>query len=190
MPTVLDEIIDGVREDLAVRAALVSLDELKSRVEEMAPARDALGALMELAGFPQFTFFEGEAFGPNSRFGRDEVHVYDNGQVIYRLAPPGKVVRSRLSPEGFSAFMSLLINGSFPDRAPDTMTLAGMPYFVCRLPTRPMNGCIGDGNYLELYQMVHRWCLSARRVLDFGHAVAQTDLVDFLRLPDQPIVFR
>ena len=45
MPTVLDEIIDGVREDLAVRAALVSLDELKSRVEEMAPARDALGAL-------------------------------------------------------------------------------------------------------------------------------------------------
>ena len=45
MPTVLDEIIDGVREDLAVRAARVCLDELKSRVEEMAPARDALGDL-------------------------------------------------------------------------------------------------------------------------------------------------
>jgi indole-3-glycerol phosphate synthase len=45
MPTVLDEIIDGVREDLAVRVALVSLDELKSRVQRVAPAYDALAAL-------------------------------------------------------------------------------------------------------------------------------------------------
>ena len=42
MPTVLDEIIDGVREDLAVRVAHISLDDLKSRVESVAPARDAL----------------------------------------------------------------------------------------------------------------------------------------------------
>ena len=45
MPTVLDEIIDGVREDLAVRAAAISLDELRSRVEQVAPARDAFAAL-------------------------------------------------------------------------------------------------------------------------------------------------
>jgi indole-3-glycerol phosphate synthase len=45
MPTVLDEIIDGVREDLAVRVALVSLDELKSRVLRVAPAYDALAVL-------------------------------------------------------------------------------------------------------------------------------------------------
>ena len=45
MPTVLDEIIAGVREDLAVRQACLSLDELKSRVERVAPARDVLGAL-------------------------------------------------------------------------------------------------------------------------------------------------
>jgi indole-3-glycerol phosphate synthase len=45
VPTVLDEIIDGVREDLAVRVALVSMDELKSRAQQVAPARDALAAL-------------------------------------------------------------------------------------------------------------------------------------------------
>jgi len=43
--TVLDEIIGGVREDLAVRAACVALDELKSRVQQVAPALDALAAL-------------------------------------------------------------------------------------------------------------------------------------------------
>jgi indole-3-glycerol phosphate synthase len=45
VPTVLDEIIDGVREDLAVRAARISLDELKSLVERVAPARDAFAVL-------------------------------------------------------------------------------------------------------------------------------------------------
>jgi indole-3-glycerol phosphate synthase len=43
--TVLNEILDGVREDLEAREARVSLDELKSRVQRMAPARDALTAL-------------------------------------------------------------------------------------------------------------------------------------------------
>ena len=50
MPTVLDEIIDGVREDLAVRVASTSLDELKSRVQRVAPARDALSVLSDGAG--------------------------------------------------------------------------------------------------------------------------------------------
>jgi indole-3-glycerol phosphate synthase len=45
MPTVLDEIIDGVREDLADRQARISLDDLKSLVERVAPARDAFAAL-------------------------------------------------------------------------------------------------------------------------------------------------
>jgi indole-3-glycerol phosphate synthase len=45
VPTVLDEIIDGVREDLAIRAALVPLDELKSRAQRVSPAYDALAAL-------------------------------------------------------------------------------------------------------------------------------------------------
>ena len=45
MPTVLDEIIAGVREDLAIRAAHISLDELKSRVQRVAPALDAFAAL-------------------------------------------------------------------------------------------------------------------------------------------------
>jgi indole-3-glycerol phosphate synthase len=45
VPTVLDEIIDGVRLDLAARSAQVSLDELKSRVHEVAPALDAYAAL-------------------------------------------------------------------------------------------------------------------------------------------------
>ena len=45
MPTVLDEIIEGVREDLAVRMALTSLDELKSRAQRVAPARNVRAAL-------------------------------------------------------------------------------------------------------------------------------------------------
>ena len=45
MSTVLDEIIAGVREDLAVRQSRVSLDELKSRVERIAPALNGLAAL-------------------------------------------------------------------------------------------------------------------------------------------------
>jgi indole-3-glycerol phosphate synthase len=50
VPTVLDEIIDGVRADLAARAARVSLDQLKSLVERVAPAADALGVLSAGAG--------------------------------------------------------------------------------------------------------------------------------------------
>ena len=45
MPTVLDEIIAGVREDLALRQARIPLDELKSRVERVAPAYDVFAAL-------------------------------------------------------------------------------------------------------------------------------------------------
>ena len=45
MPTVLDEIIDGVREDLAIRTALVPLDELKSRAQRVTPALDAYAVL-------------------------------------------------------------------------------------------------------------------------------------------------
>jgi indole-3-glycerol phosphate synthase len=45
VPTVLDEIIDGVRQDLAIRTALVPLDELKSRVMRVAPALDACAVL-------------------------------------------------------------------------------------------------------------------------------------------------
>jgi len=45
VPTVLDEIIDGVRQDLALRTARVSLDELKSRAERVATALDA-GAVL------------------------------------------------------------------------------------------------------------------------------------------------
>jgi indole-3-glycerol phosphate synthase len=45
VPTVLDEIIDGVRADLAVRVARLPLDELQSRVRLVEPARDALGVL-------------------------------------------------------------------------------------------------------------------------------------------------
>jgi indole-3-glycerol phosphate synthase len=43
--TVLDEILHGVREDLALRAARIPLDELKSRVQRVAPAHDAFEAL-------------------------------------------------------------------------------------------------------------------------------------------------
>jgi len=45
VPTVLDEIIDGVRQDLALRTAQVSLDELKARAGRVAPALDAYAAL-------------------------------------------------------------------------------------------------------------------------------------------------
>lgn len=45
MPTVLDEIIDGVRADLAVRQARISVDDLRSRVERIAPARDVFATL-------------------------------------------------------------------------------------------------------------------------------------------------
>jgi len=45
VPTVLEQIIDGVREDLAARVARTSLDELRSLVERVAPARDALAVL-------------------------------------------------------------------------------------------------------------------------------------------------
>jgi len=48
--TVLDEIIDGVRADLAVRTARISLDELKSRVQRVAPAYDGYAALSAGAG--------------------------------------------------------------------------------------------------------------------------------------------
>jgi indole-3-glycerol phosphate synthase len=43
--TVLDEIIIGVRADLAVRQARLSLDDLKASVLRVAPARDAFAAL-------------------------------------------------------------------------------------------------------------------------------------------------
>jgi indole-3-glycerol phosphate synthase len=43
--TVLDEIIEGVREDLAERQARVSLDELKDRAAALPPARDGEAAL-------------------------------------------------------------------------------------------------------------------------------------------------
>lgn len=45
MSTVLDEIIAGVREDLADRQSLISLDDLKSRAERAAPAYDAIARL-------------------------------------------------------------------------------------------------------------------------------------------------
>jgi indole-3-glycerol phosphate synthase len=45
VPTVLDEIIAGVREDLAARVAQVSLDELKALVQRVSPAYDAYAAL-------------------------------------------------------------------------------------------------------------------------------------------------
>ena len=43
--TVLDDIIVGVREDLAVRQARVPLDELKARVANLQPARPVLSTL-------------------------------------------------------------------------------------------------------------------------------------------------
>lgn len=43
--SVLDEIIDGVRADLAERQARVSLDELKERARKARPAKDGVAAL-------------------------------------------------------------------------------------------------------------------------------------------------
>lgn len=43
--SVLDQLIEGVREDLAARMAVTSLDELKRRVETVAPALDAEAVL-------------------------------------------------------------------------------------------------------------------------------------------------
>lgn len=47
MPTVLDEIIEGVREDLAQRRAQVSLDDLKKRAARALDPRDAVAALRQ-----------------------------------------------------------------------------------------------------------------------------------------------
>ena len=44
MSTVLDEIIVGVREDLAARVQQVPLEEMKKRALAAAPARDAATA--------------------------------------------------------------------------------------------------------------------------------------------------
>jgi indole-3-glycerol phosphate synthase len=43
--TVLDDILDGVREDLAARRERTSLDELKERAHRQVPAKDAHGLL-------------------------------------------------------------------------------------------------------------------------------------------------
>ena len=45
MPTVLDQIIDGVREDLAERRAALPLEQLKELAAAAPPARDVLAAL-------------------------------------------------------------------------------------------------------------------------------------------------
>jgi indole-3-glycerol phosphate synthase len=45
--SVLDEILVGVREDLAGRQAVTSLDELKDRATQQAPARDGVQALKQ-----------------------------------------------------------------------------------------------------------------------------------------------
>lgn len=45
--SVLDDILVGVREDLAARQALTSLDELKNRANAQAPARDGIAALRQ-----------------------------------------------------------------------------------------------------------------------------------------------
>ena len=43
--TVLDGIIEGVREDLAARMAVTPLDELKARADAVSPALDAEAVL-------------------------------------------------------------------------------------------------------------------------------------------------
>ncbi|GMA39436.1 indole-3-glycerol phosphate synthase TrpC [Mobilicoccus caccae] len=45
MATVLDEIIDGVREDMEARRATVSLEDVKRRADRVVPALDAAAAL-------------------------------------------------------------------------------------------------------------------------------------------------
>jgi indole-3-glycerol phosphate synthase len=47
VPSVLDDIIDGVRADLAVRQSHTSLEELRARAERRDPAHDALAALRD-----------------------------------------------------------------------------------------------------------------------------------------------
>lgn len=44
--SVLDEILVGVREDVAARQAAISLDEIKSRAADAPPAKDALAVLL------------------------------------------------------------------------------------------------------------------------------------------------
>ena len=50
MPSVLDEIIDGVRADLAVRQSRTSLEQLKSRAGRLETPKDAFGALSAPGG--------------------------------------------------------------------------------------------------------------------------------------------
>ncbi|HET7477429.1 MAG TPA: indole-3-glycerol phosphate synthase TrpC [Dermatophilaceae bacterium] len=50
MPSVLDDIIAGVREDLAVRQAQTTLDQLRARVARTGPAMDAEAALRAEGG--------------------------------------------------------------------------------------------------------------------------------------------
>ncbi|MCU1658397.1 MAG: trpC [Pseudonocardiales bacterium] len=45
MASVLDEIVAGVRDDVAAREALLPLEEVKARAADTAPARDALAVL-------------------------------------------------------------------------------------------------------------------------------------------------
>lgn len=45
MPSILDQIVAGVREDVASRCAVMPFDEVKVRAAAAAPARDALAAL-------------------------------------------------------------------------------------------------------------------------------------------------
>jgi len=50
VPSVLDEIIDGVREDLAVRQSRTSLEDLKALARRAEPARDAYAVLSAEGG--------------------------------------------------------------------------------------------------------------------------------------------
>lgn len=50
MPTVLDEIIDGVREDLAGRRTTTPVAELESRLADLPPALDPVTALLAAPG--------------------------------------------------------------------------------------------------------------------------------------------
>ncbi len=47
VPSVLEAIVDGVREDLAVRESVVDLAEIKRRAAAAPPPRDAMAALRE-----------------------------------------------------------------------------------------------------------------------------------------------
>ena len=48
--TVLDDIIEGVREKLAEREARVSLDQIKAKALEMPEAKDVISALRDGGG--------------------------------------------------------------------------------------------------------------------------------------------